>query len=141
MRLAYRAVSSIIQAPSIPNSLQHPLSAATTTTAPSVGPSSLPQQTQPTIRSITTSRPASMPYSKVDAHIAELMKRNAEFVDSTDKEALQKSAREPQTPKVFWLGCSDSRVSDTTVVGGKLGEIFVHVSRPQSPPMASHVLR
>ncbi|WP_430816924.1 carbonic anhydrase [Carboxylicivirga sp. RSCT41] len=31
-----------------------------------------------------------------------------------------------QEPKYFWIGCADSRMSETTITRGKLGEFFVH---------------
>ena len=34
--------------------------------------------------------------------------------------------KEGQTPKALLLGCSDSRVSPTTVLGTELGELFIH---------------
>ncbi len=41
-----------------------------------------------------------------------------------DPQFFQKSAKE-QTPQYYWLGCSDSRVSPSVLMGLNPGEIFV----------------
>lgn len=46
-----------------------------------------------------------------------------EFVPHSD---YYKSIANAQSPKVLWIGCSDSRVSEDVITGSKPGTLFVH---------------
>lgn len=57
-----------------------------------------------------------------------LIKGNSDWVDKRlkeDPDYFNKLAK-GQSPKVLWIGCSDSRVPANDVTGTKPGEIFVH---------------
>ncbi|KAI4107454.1 MAG: hypothetical protein L6R37_001556 [Teloschistes peruensis] len=45
---------------------------------------------------------------------------------SSDKPDLFPSCAKGQAPPVLWLGCSDSRVPETTLCNAQPGDIFVH---------------
>ncbi|KAJ7343306.1 carbonic anhydrase [Mycena albidolilacea] len=49
----------------------------------------------------------------------------AKRVQSQEPEFFAKSAT-GQTPKILWIGCSDSRVPESVVTAVRPGEIFVH---------------
>ncbi|HEX5874515.1 MAG TPA: carbonate dehydratase [Pyrinomonadaceae bacterium] len=49
----------------------------------------------------------------------------AESIKASDPEFFPNLARQ-QTPKFLWIGCSDSRVPSTQLVGMVPGELFVH---------------
>ncbi|MBW0496262.1 hypothetical protein O181_035977 [Austropuccinia psidii MF-1] len=51
--------------------------------------------------------------------------RNDKFAASCDPQTLL-NASQGQSPSVFWLGCSDSRVSEALAIGAQIGEVFVH---------------
>src|ERR1044071_3748282 len=49
----------------------------------------------------------------------------AEGIKASDPEFFQSLAKQ-QSPKYLWIGCSDSRVPSTQLVGMVPGEMFVH---------------
>jgi carbonic anhydrase len=60
--------------------------------------------------------------------LSELLKNNrdwAEGIKKGDPEFFQKLAQ-LQNPRYLWIGCSDSRVPSTQLVGLPPGEMFVH---------------
>ncbi|MFI5179850.1 MAG: carbonic anhydrase [Thermoanaerobaculia bacterium] len=60
--------------------------------------------------------------------ISTLLEGNRRFVSETfDKEReFFATLAKDQKPTVLWIGCSDSRISVTTITSTKVGEIFVH---------------
>jgi carbonic anhydrase len=60
--------------------------------------------------------------------ISKLLEGNRRFVTETfekEREFFTTLAKS-QKPTILWIGCSDSRLSATTITGTKVGEIFVH---------------
>lgn len=60
--------------------------------------------------------------------LGELLDRNRAWADRVQQENpdfFPELARQ-QAPRVFWIGCSDSRVPATQIVDVQPGEIFVH---------------
>jgi len=60
--------------------------------------------------------------------LKELLENNrawAEGIKARDPEFFQKLAQQ-QNPRYLWIGCSDSRVPSTQLVGLPPGEMFVH---------------
>ncbi len=49
----------------------------------------------------------------------------ASSVQEKHPELIPKNSQ-GQQPTILWLGCSDSRVPETTILGGLPGDIFVH---------------
>jgi carbonic anhydrase len=60
--------------------------------------------------------------------IDHLLDGNDKFVTEEFRahEAYYKAIAERQTPKVLWIGCSDSRVSEDVITGSRPGTLFVH---------------
>ncbi|KAH9054937.1 carbonic anhydrase [Lactarius vividus] len=65
----------------------------------------------------------------MDATLAKIFSANAQWaqaVNTADPDFFKQSAKGPQTPKVLWLGCSDSRVPESVLTASRPGDIFVH---------------
>ena len=60
--------------------------------------------------------------------IDQLLLGNSQFIAAEFKpnETYYKTIASKQTPKVLWIGCSDSRVSEHQMTGSKPGTMFVH---------------
>ncbi|KLO13070.1 carbonic anhydrase [Schizopora paradoxa] len=60
--------------------------------------------------------------------LARFLSSNAQWADdvgSAHPQFFAESAK-GQSPKVLWIGCADSRVPESVIVGCKPGDIFVH---------------
>jgi len=60
--------------------------------------------------------------------VRRLLEQNAGFVESefqTHADYYEHIAAE-QTPRVIWIGCADSRVSEDIITGSRPGTMFVH---------------
>jgi carbonic anhydrase len=60
--------------------------------------------------------------------ISSLLDRNRAWAERQEKEnpLLFPSLEHSQHPQILWIGCSDSRVPETTVLDLLPGDIFVH---------------
>ncbi|KAH8987983.1 carbonic anhydrase [Lactarius hatsudake] len=66
--------------------------------------------------------------NSMDATLAKIFSANAQWaeaVNTADPDFFRLSAK-GQTPKVLWLGCSDSRVPESVITASRPGDIFVH---------------
>ncbi|KAF8761586.1 Di-copper centre-containing protein [Rhizoctonia solani] len=68
------------------------------------------------------------PEQMSDVALAPLIAGNAKWAAEVREQypTFFADAAKGQSPKVLWIGCADSRVPESTVLGCKPGEIFVH---------------
>ena len=80
----------------------------------------------------TSSTSIANPFSHLTAstpeHIESIFKSNKAWAASISKDNpdLLPTLSKGQSPKILWIGCSDSRVPETTILGLKPGDVFVH---------------
>jgi carbonic anhydrase len=84
------------------------------------------QETLPT----ATPQEGHEPFPRFTAQspIADLLQRNRAWADRQERDnpALFRSLAHGQQPHILWIGCSDSRVPETTVLDLLPGDLFVH---------------
>ncbi|KAK5118792.1 hypothetical protein LTR62_000001 [Meristemomyces frigidus] len=83
----------------------------------------------PARRSFASSSPALRPdIVAADTAFRAALASNHRWATETAKtdSGFFLAAAKGQSPRILWLGCSDSRVPETTVLGLKPGEIFTH---------------
>ncbi|KAJ1968873.1 hypothetical protein IWQ62_000975 [Dispira parvispora] len=70
--------------------------------------------------------PTTHPKEKYDVQL--LFDQNAQWNNNTKREQpdLVHSLATTQTPKIMWIGCSDSRVAPELLTGSSIGDIFVY---------------
>ncbi|KAA1123055.1 hypothetical protein PGTUg99_015573 [Puccinia graminis f. sp. tritici] len=66
-----------------------------------------------------------VPFAPSSPTLGNFLDRNHQFASTCDPEVLATTCK-GQSPSVFWLGCSDSRVPEGVVIQAGLGEVFVH---------------
>ena len=61
-------------------------------------------------------------------HFSSCLASNKSWADKCcrEKPDLLPTLSQGQSPKILWLGCSDSRVPETTILGLQPGDVFVH---------------
>ena len=113
-------------------------SPAATPRPPSVfrNPTLIPRSTPATSTSPSaplSPTPFNLPYydpleEMSEAALAPLIAGNAKWAADVREKypTFFADAAKGQTPKVLWIGCADSRVPESTVLGCKPGEVFVH---------------
>ncbi|MCJ1354206.1 MAG: hypothetical protein MMC33_004193 [Icmadophila ericetorum] len=95
-------------------------------------PQKLPPQQQPTKSSPPSSavphRDETHPYHPQEITIPTILSRNHHWATHITHAHpnLFKATGTSQAPKILWIGCSDSRVPETTITGLLPGDIFVH---------------
>jgi carbonic anhydrase len=71
--------------------------------------------------------------------IDKFLEGNRAFVsgDFTDKKSFYAGLAKGQSPKVLWIGCSDSRVTPERITSAEAGELFVHRNIGNIVPLSS----
>lgn len=67
-----------------------------------------------------SSRVAEFPY------LQELMECNRKWAEKGELVEVFETGKKGQWPKTLWIGCADSRVPESVILGQQPGQIFVH---------------
>ncbi|CDO69989.1 hypothetical protein BN946_scf184758.g2 [Trametes cinnabarina] len=77
-----------------------------------------------------------------DYILARLLSNNAQWAEDVEKAepGFFAQSAQGQSPKVLWIGCSDSRVPESVVTASKPGDIFVHrnIAKCVLRPFSTH---
>lgn len=66
-----------------------------------------------------------MPNTRASLTPKELLQANHKWLSDADPDLFETLSK-GQTPKIFWIGCCDSRVPAELVTGAAPGDLFVH---------------
>lgn len=65
------------------------------------------------------------PYKKPVLQIGNIMQRNIAYQTLVKDQPFFKNYTKKQWPQILWIGCSDSRVPETQIMGLHSGDVFV----------------
>lgn len=83
----------------------------------------------PIARQFSTTKPTLAPADPTsDDGITPFLTSNRDWATSVRESdpAFFQGLSKGQSPKIFWIGCCDSRVPETTILGRRPGEVFVY---------------
>lgn len=61
-----------------------------------------------------------------ESPLQKMLAYNDEWAKRPETQAWTSETAKSQAPRVLWLGCADSRISESLLCGTKPGEVFVH---------------
>lgn len=61
-----------------------------------------------------------------ESPLMNMLAYNNEWAEREETKTWISNTATKQEPRVLWLGCADSRISESLLCGTKPGEVFVH---------------